>query len=372
MSATKKSFAVPNRIERFGDFVTMTKSKRLPKIARDIFHDGNLLGYSVEEKSLLQLESDTIDDIKSKLNTPSWKTWSERLCTPDCGNLDFLDFEYAWYANVLLRTGYFENGIDPYRLQKWSRFSEDLAAAEDRFGKLSTLSAALHNALLGNQADLSQLDGPNGFDILAPASPSQIDMEQPLAIIADNFGRELLDDLILAIAFTSASGKPVHIHVKSLPLFVSDTTLVDFMSMLQVLRRSETPLARAICSQFDKGDLEVSAHEFWSSPLEFAMLPHDVRLRPNQTIIVKGDLNYRRAIGDAVVPASTPFEALPSLPPVPMLSLRSVKSYCLAGTSVPDPFNFPMDGTLFLAQTIPGREVTTSAPSEATPPTPRL
>lgn len=368
MSATSNSFTAPTPIVRYDSFVAMTKSKRLPRIAKDISLDGKFLGYSVRDAALLQLDPDTLDSIKLSLKTPSWQQWVEGLHTSDCDQLPFLDFEYAWYANVLLRTGYFDNGIDPYRIRKWSLLAHDLTAAEQRFAGLSGLAAALDNALLGNQADLSQLGGPKGLDVIAPARVAQIDIDHPLAIVTDNFGREFLDDLMLALAFNFASGKGVHLHVKALPLFVSDTTLQDVEGLLELLRQSDGPFARAICRLFDTGDLQVSANEFWSSPLAFAMLPDTVGLLPDQTVIIKGDLNYRRAIGDAIVPAGTPFQALSSLPRIPMLSLRSVKSYCLAGAPVSDPLDFSMDGTLFLAQAIPGRKSMASSTAAASPP----
>jgi hypothetical protein len=81
--------------------------------------------------------------------------------------------------------------------------------------------------------------------------------------------------------------------------------------------------------------------------------------------ILKGDLNFRRAIGDVTVPVETPFESLAVLPAVPMHSLRSIKSYCVAGMRVwpagMSTEDFPKDGAIVVAQQIPAKRATASA-----------
>ena len=81
--------------------------------------------------------------------------------------------------------------------------------------------------------------------------------------------------------------------------------------------------------------------------------------------ILKGDLNFRRAIGDVSVPVETPFESLAVLPAAPMLSLRSIKSYCVAGMRVwpagMGTEDFPKDGSIVVAQHIPAKPAVTAS-----------
>ena len=99
---------------------------------------------------------------------------------------------------------------------------------------------------------------------------------------------------------------------------------------------------------------------FWAAPLFLDRVPlDDLDAGEGTLTVLKGDLNFRRAVGDVVVPVETPFRSLPVLPGVPMLSLRSIKSYCAAGMSVwpagMSTESFPKDGTIVVAQQIPAR-----------------
>jgi hypothetical protein len=47
--------------------------------------------------------------------------------------------------------------------------------------------------------------------------------------------------------------------------------------------------------------------------------------------IMKGDLNYRRLVGDRAWPASTPFEAVTDYFPGPVAAVRTLKSDVVVG-----------------------------------------
>jgi hypothetical protein len=87
--------------------------------------------------------------------------------------------------------------------------------------------------------------------------------------------------------------------------------------------------------------------------------------------VLKGDLNFRRAVGDVAVEIETPFEKLAVLPAAPMLSLRSIKSYCVAGvTDWPTGLSrthFPMDGSILAVQRIPTRNANFSPAAPVKP-----
>jgi hypothetical protein len=62
-------------------------------------------------------------------------------------------------------------------------------------------------------------------------------------------------------------------------------------------------------------------------------MPESLRqeLAPSHLIISKGDANYRRLLGDAHWPFTTPFADITSYLPAPLLALRTAKSEVVAG-----------------------------------------
>lgn len=76
---------------------------------------------------------------------------------------------------------------------------------------------------------------------------------------------------------------------------------------------------------------------FWTYPHAFhEMLFVDPNLfstlQQNTVLIFKGDLNYRKLIGDINWLPETPFkEALQGFLPSPLLALRTLKADCVAG-----------------------------------------
>jgi hypothetical protein len=48
-------------------------------------------------------------------------------------------------------------------------------------------------------------------------------------------------------------------------------------------------------------------------------------------VVVKGDANYRRVVGDALWPPDAPFAAAASYAPSPLLCLRTLKSDAVLG-----------------------------------------
>ena len=180
-----------------------------------------------------------------------------------------------------------------------------------------------------------------------------------LNIIADNFGAEFVADLVLAIVAAEAEVEVV-LHVKQLPMFVSDTTTDDVNILLDRLD-GRRPGSGGGCTRR------------WGSAPSALRRTRSGRRRNSSTRcrcdelgtgpgvlnVLKGDLNFRRAVGDVAVAIDTPFEALAVLPAAPLLALRSIKSYCVAGMDLwPEGMSrneFPMDGSIVAVQEIPAR-----------------
>ena len=170
----------------------------------------------------------------------------------------------------------------------------------------------------------------------------------------------------MLVAYLLRSGTPlVRLHVNAIPCFVSDVTLADAEAVFDALGRCGGPvggLAETLIAGRTDGRLVIAADALWTRPLGFGAGHLSAVLRPDAgTVIMKGDLNYRRALDDLSTDVLTPWADLPHGPDHDLLSLRSEKSHGWVGMDSVNwpkdvnPDHFPTDGSIFLAQTIPGR-----------------
>jgi uncharacterized protein with ATP-grasp and redox domains len=284
----------------------------------------------------------------------AWQEWAAPYLGRSWLDVPFLWAESYFYRLLLEATGYFGSGpwagIDPFAPQKTAELdTPDLARDLGDLDRLVTapdqagLSAALAAALWGNRADLGfRMSDPSAQgkdqvdDLVADDSAelwSLLDAGAPgrVHLVADNAGRELVADLVL-IDRLLATGRAatVTLHLKPHPYYVSDATTAD---LLQVLRRLEavgdtaSGIAVRLAAAIGDGRLQVRAHAFWCSPLTFHELPTDLttELAEATVVIIKGDLNYRRLVGDAHWDPTTSFQDLTSYFPAPLVALRTLK-----------------------------------------------
>lgn len=290
---------------------------------------------------------------------PGWETLPARVNGRRPTDASFFDFEYWLYFRILSAVGYPRTGVDPFRAVKHRDLERHINWAEQAIQRTRTLAEALTLSLHANAHDLSQVSAPAAAHYLGgEALRIEGDGVRRLNLIADNFGGEFVADLVLA-TIASETGIEVVVHVKQLPMFVSDATADDVVILLDRLSPATT-FGRRLQAEVKRGGLRVASHPFWSAPLFMDRAPVDELETGDGVLnVLKGDLNFRRAVGDAVVPVETPFAALDVLPAAPMLALRSIKSYCAAGMrdwppGVPREA-FPTDGSLVTAQAIPAR-----------------
>jgi hypothetical protein len=290
---------------------------------------------------------------------PGWEALPGRINGRRPTEASFFDFEHWLYFRILLAVRYHKGGRDPFRAIKHGDLERHIHWAEQALEKTHTFGEALNLSLDANAHDLSQVGGPSqSHDLgreLLQIGTSNI---RRLNIIADNFGGEFVADLVLA-TIASEAGVEVVIHVKHLPMFVSDTTTDDVVILFDRLTPGST-LARRLQAEVKRGGIRITSHSFWSAPLFMDEAPiEELEAGEGVLTVLKGDLNYRRAIGDVSVPVETPFESLAVLPAVPMLALRSIKSYCVAGMKVwpagMSTEDFPKDGSIVVAQHIPAK-----------------
>ncbi len=272
----------------------------------------------------------------------------------------WLDTEW-WFAEVYLYrliieyTRWYETGIDPFAHKKaeelasptlWKTLDTALAIDPDDPLRLEYL---IDFALWGNRIDLSleavKAHGTDAHpdDLLvderAPALAALRDRVDPVVhLIADNTGSELALDFALVDALLDGLCPQVIVHLKYHPTFVSDATLADATELLARLAdRRRTPY-QALAERLNGAILDQrlilrpdllwnSARFLWDFPADFL---HE-HFGDAALVIVKGDANYRRLVGDALWPPETPFAAAVGPFPAPLLALRTLKSDPIVG-----------------------------------------
>ncbi|KPI41558.1 uncharacterized protein AB675_9262 [Cyphellophora attinorum] len=207
-------------------------------------------------------------------------------------------------------------------------------------------------------------DLEKAFDVLWTAKKSG-EMQRRVDFVLDNAGFELFVDLVLAgYLLETGLATEVVMHPKSLPWFVSDVVPKDFQELLSVMADPkafyETPteedegkdivplaaqeeedvkfLFEHWASLHADGQLILRPNRFWTHPGSFWRLPTVVPelkedLSEAQLVVFKGDLNYRKLIGDANWDPTTPFqEALgPLASNLRILALRTCKGDVVVG-----------------------------------------
>ncbi|WP_189312218.1 damage-control phosphatase ARMT1 family protein [Streptomyces brasiliensis] len=268
--------------------------------------------------------------------------------------------ESYFYRRLLDAVGWFGpgawQGIDPFRPFKLAELDaketdEELAALDALEGRPAheRARALLHGSLWGNRADLGFRLSAAGAEaqeavpgLVADDSEALWSLLQPsgtgtLCVVADNAGRELVPDLLL-IAHLLAEGRVGRavLHVKPYPYYVSDATTADVVDAVR--RLTSAPGAageygRGLWAAMADGRLAVRAHPFAAAPLPYADMPGDLRAdfaRASLTVF-KGDLNYRRLVGDRLWPPTTPFRDVTACFPGPVATLRTLKSDVITG-----------------------------------------
>lgn len=296
-----------------------------------------------------------------------WEDFPQRVNGRRISDAPFFDFEFWMYFRILEAVRFADSRADPFRATKHRDLDRHLKWADEAIGKVGSFADGLRLSLDANAHDLSQISSPTGrFELNRDLLNREPGSVRRLNIIADNFGGEFVADLVLGVVAAEA-GAEVVFHVKQLPMFVSDVTTDDVTILFD--RLPKEGFGKRLQTAVQRGNVHFAAHAFWSSPKFFDRLPVE-ELGEGEGIlnVLKGDLNFRRAIGDVSVPVETPFQALDVLPLAPMLSLRSIKSYCLAGMDDwPKDLSrtdFPMDGSIVAVQQVPIR-ATASAESSS-------
>ena len=328
-------------------FADFTVTRRLPKIASGVVDA--LGGASRARRAIEALVADIIAGAPlDRSPLPPVTPFFDRYLADRRGatwlDLPFFDLEFVFYLALNAIAGYFEGGPDIFQA----------ARREAREAALRTLPAGtapvdlgerLWAALLGNEADLSQMfkadphASPWRDRLVVDERPALLDRlahlrpRAAIHILADNAGTELLADLLLVDALLSEGDRRVVIYCKPWPMFVSDALIEDVGATVEGLRAH--PAGARLRAALDDGRLQAHRHPNLGEPRHFDHLDADLTagLAGADLVLAKGDLNYRRFTGDRDWPIDTPAAVASRAVPFEAFALRVLKSDTLVGAT---------------------------------------
>jgi len=311
--------------------------------------------------------NDYLKDQKMNEKNPSW--FSSAWLWVEC-------YMYRRITQALNMTGVEQlKGLDYFRQQKEDGYHGSLQSMEQLgswlVSQLSSLTPDMYQqtwgilvqvCLWGNKCDLSISAGDRAVASGDPVAALTILQENILTdskgeawqclvdqagivdIVMDNSGFELFTDLCLAdFLVTSGVAAKVRMRVKDQPWFVSDTTIPDItwtINQLSMGLENTSPLAelsRKWSSYFETGVWVVKADSFWTYPHSFNLMADTdpdlyQELGEACLVIFKGDLNYRKLVGDLNWETTATFKsALQGFLPTSVLSLRTAKADVMVG-----------------------------------------
>jgi uncharacterized protein with ATP-grasp and redox domains len=347
-----------------GSFARYTFAVRIPRIIEETWEHNTFPAEIVDALTALRAEilGGPIRGLQEDAaDVAFWNTVS----APYIGR-GWLDVPWYWaesylYRRILEATHYFQpgpwRGFDPFASQKAEEWRPTVApaAVESLLDGLpaaldARCAALLRASLWGNRIDLSykQVAGSGAGGRGAAGELLTDDTDDvcrrlaesdrcDVIIINDNAGTELAMDLALADFLLTANDlRRVTLHVKPQPFFVSDAMAADVEAGIRALAGGgdhTKALAGRLREHLAAARLRVTTHWFYCTSLFYYQLPTDLlpTLAAADLVIVKGDANYRRLLGDAHWPYETLFGQITAYFPASLLALRTLKSEIVVG-----------------------------------------
>jgi len=357
-SVPQQPLPPPLELGEPGSFAYYTLTQRWPAIAQQVAQERTWPPATVEALEALRqsLPNGSVRALRDRA-APDTADWDGYLA-PWLGQpwlaLPWYPAECYFYRRILEATGFFlpgaTQGLDPFAAPKQAA----LQAALERWppgcdgANGRPLQDLLEQALWGNQADLSLQPGKRsageaGGGLLQDQREAAIAHLAQRAggrveVVADNAGAELLGDLALADALLARElAGEVRFHLKPHPFLVSDATAADARDTLAALEAAADPglqrWGQRLQGYRRTGQLWLEDDFFWSAPLALGAMPaalaHD--LARAELVILKGDANYRRLLGDRHWAFSSDWVHIAGDFPAPLLLLRTLKSEVAAG-----------------------------------------
>jgi hypothetical protein len=296
-------------------------------------------------------------------DSPGAAVWQAELQlrgAPSWLGCDWFCAENYAYRCLVEACDFWRSARDPFAPIKREEYAgaahrQALAAAAEISGERGPrLERLLLAAVFGNRIDLSFAASrergvsAQGEDLLiddrAAACAALETRRGPVHLVLDNAGTELSVDLVLVSRLLELLQVAVVLHVKVHPCFVSDAIAADLDWFIaaeaadaRALWQTWSPAARACRASLQAalatGQLQLAPHAFWNGPGSLWDCPAELeqQFARARLVILKGDAHYRRAVGDALWSPETPFAAVTSYFPAPLLCLRTLKSDAIVG-----------------------------------------
>jgi damage control phosphatase ARMT1-like protein len=350
----------PLRTDGSNAFARYSMQERVPRIARDVLERNpdypatvaeavERLARDIEQNASLPAPRSPEADV------PSWAGAHAEHRGESWLGAEWFFAELMFYRELVHACRFWETGRDPFEPVKeeelsaagpWSRLESALAAGgRSREERIATL---LEASLWGNRVDLSytvaasrvlQNDEDLLVDQRAAALPLLARPGAHVHVVADNTGTELALDLALVSAVLEEPTARVTIHLKMQPMFVSDAMPCDVWRLLDRMRDRQglmRSLAEGLHMHFAANRLALVPDPFWTGPRFLWDAPAHLQatLARATIVVLKGDANYRRLVGDALWPPATPFAQACAYVPAPIVCLRTMKSDAVVGLSL--------------------------------------
>lgn len=369
----------PLRGIEYGTFTHSSVVERLPEIADRTIAEND---FSAEVISKILAMIDEIPDGTMRLlddpqapDSEQWRSYVSKFLGQNWLEVPWFFIEFYFYRRILEATGYFSAGetgfeVDPFNRQK----RRGLESAQEPIGEVASLVRdmiqneergeepivqVIKISLWGNQADLSMwpVDERGGGEkrerkaiqdrILADHTNKIVEHIRGLSpatsridLVLDNAGFELVTDLLLAdYLLTSESAHTLCLHPKTYPIFVSDVIPADLDWTFDYLDASGNPALRGSVERLREhlrdDRLRICRDVFWTSPLAMWEAPEELReeLAKSDLVLFKGDMNYRRLLGDRHWGYEVPFEEIMEYFPAPVAAIRTLKAEVVCGLS---------------------------------------
>jgi hypothetical protein len=275
-----------------------------------------------------------------------WDAWGRDHLGKSWLDAPFLWAEAYFYRRLLGAVRYFDpgpwSGLDPFGFLKTEDLRGYAPEPVPAYSDEELTRTLLLGSVWGNLNDLGfSVGGPAAGEataLVADDSDTVLARLRPgaglaLVVVADNAGREIIADLCL-IDHLLRTGRAatVALHVKPRPTFVSDAVTADVHTALALL---PSPVSAGLRSAAAAGRLTIATHDFYCAPWSYHHVPPDLAaiFRGADLTILKGDLNYRRLVGDRHWPTTAPFVTTAAHFPGPVVALRTLKSEALVGVA---------------------------------------
>ena len=353
----------------------------------------NIVGKLSQLKNQMQTDKEmrALED-----NYPDARIWNEFVAScpildekrkvPTWFSVPWLTCECYLYRRIFeaLQMSDFHKDCDPFQEQKSKAFyssqtamatlaryviqfaESDVASSETHEQLKGDFEMLLEYCLWGNKCDLSLSAGTQVTHQLKESSQlknllehilvndtdkiwEQITLAQSreggsarLDFVLDNSGFELYTDLCLAeFLLDKKLFDVVNFHVKEMPWFVSDASEKDVVWTIEECAKSDdaviSKLGQRWAKRLSENSFVIVKQPYWTYPHDYAAMKATDSslynlLSESNLIIFKGDLNYRKLIGDRNWPHTTSFsEALHGFCPAPLCALRTLKADLVVG-----------------------------------------